>query len=304
MAEQNTLEGFNSKGARVALTGALRTAPLGTAPVPIVEKYDANVHRNLGYLSPDGVELAFDEDKNEFIPWQEASSIRDDIIKAAKTIKATLWESSIENLAMFLGVPLDAIDTDTDGNVTFWEDSLPEFEREQLILDMVDKDKHKRATFPEAQITARDSLVMKKDDMFGLGVTWTIYPANPTDYQSIPAAVGKTTHWQFNKNWVEGGAISSGTDGVTELTVQTSTLPAGAEGAAYEVALAARGGTAPYTWSATGLPAGLSVEGNQITGTPTEAGDFTVDLSVEDAQDLLAVRRLTLTVTEDAEGNG
>ncbi|MBM7772216.1 subtilisin family serine protease [Actinokineospora baliensis] len=41
------------------------------------------------------------------------------------------------------------------------------------------------------------------------------------------------------------------------------------------VALSASGGTAPYRWSARGLPSGLSIDGSGlITGTPTEEGQF------------------------------
>ncbi len=43
----------------------------------------------------------------------------------------------------------------------------------------------------------------------------------------------------------------------------------------------ASGGTPPYTWSATGLPAGLSINSStgQITGTPTTAGTYSVTVS-------------------------
>jgi hypothetical protein len=42
--------------------------------------------------------------------------------------------------------------------------------------------------------------------------------------------------------------------------------------------LSASGGTAPYTWSATGLPAGLSIGSSNglISGTPTTAGTYNV----------------------------
>ncbi len=54
---------------------------------------------------------------------------------------------------------------------------------------------------------------------------------------------------------------------LTPLSVTTSALNGGTAGQAYSTTLAATGGQAPYTFSATGLPSGLSVSGNQITGT-------------------------------------
>jgi hypothetical protein len=63
---------------------------------------------------------------------------------------------------------------------------------------------------------------------------------------------------------------------VTPLTEQfVMPAPDGVVGQAYSIAspLAVNGGTPPYTWSATGLPAGLAISPTtgQITGTPTVA---------------------------------
>ncbi len=49
------------------------------------------------------------------------------------------------------------------------------------------------------------------------------------------------------------------------------------------IALAATGGVAPYTWAAEGLPAGLNLAGNQITGTPTTTGTSEVTVTVTDS---------------------
>ncbi len=50
------------------------------------------------------------------------------------------------------------------------------------------------------------------------------------------------------------------------------------------ITLAAVGGTSPYTWGATGLPPGVTVTGNQISGTPTTAvGATDVVLTVTDS---------------------
>lgn len=52
------------------------------------------------------------------------------------------------------------------------------------------------------------------------------------------------------------------------------------------ITLAATGGKPPYTWQATGLPAGLELAGNTISGTPTttEGSPFTVNLTVTDTE--------------------
>ncbi|WIM95225.1 putative Ig domain-containing protein [Actinoplanes oblitus] len=59
----------------------------------------------------------------------------------------------------------------------------------------------------------------------------------------------------------------------------------GTTGVAVTKTLTATGGTSPYSWAATGLPAGLSINGGTgvITGTPTTAGSAAVTVTVTDA---------------------
>ncbi len=82
------------------------------------------------------------------------------------------------------------------------------------------------------------------------------------------------------------------------LTVTTTSLPAGVVGTAYSASLSASGGVQPYTWTATGLPAGLSVSAaGSITGAPTTAGNFTVGVTVKDANGTTASASLALAVS-------
>lgn len=68
------------------------------------------------------------------------------------------------------------------------------------------------------------------------------------------------------------------------LEVTTTSLPSAQVGVAYSETLEAYGGTPPYRWSASGLPAGLTCSGSgEITGTPTAAGTDSVVLTVTDS---------------------
>ena len=70
-----------------------------------------------------------------------------------------------------------------------------------------------------------------------------------------------------------------GSPSVTNPGSQSGTV-----GTAASLQLSATGGTTPYTWSATGLPAGLSISSSGlISGTPTTAGSYSVTATVTDA---------------------
>ncbi len=71
---------------------------------------------------------------------------------------------------------------------------------------------------------------------------------------------------------------------VADIAVLTTTLPIGDVGAPYQASAEAAGGTGVYSWSASGLPAGLSISSNgQITGTPMSTGVSNVVLHVSDS---------------------
>ena len=71
------------------------------------------------------------------------------------------------------------------------------------------------------------------------------------------------------------------------LTIITASLPSGTVGAPYLATLAATGGLSPYSWSATALPTGLSLDSSKgvISGTPTTAvgSPFSISVTVMDS---------------------
>lgn len=111
-----------------------------------------------------------------------------------------------------------------------------------------------------------------------------------------------------------GGKINFTTATQTLLTiVTTSPLPNGSLNVAYgPVQLQAAGGTPPYTWSYTGtLPTGLSLSSSGlISGTPTQSGAFTINVSVADSAThhagpvplSLTITDLTITTTSLPNG--
>ena len=86
------------------------------------------------------------------------------------------------------------------------------------------------------------------------------------------------------------------------LTIASTSLPAGAQGAAYPggTTLAVTGGTGSgtYHFSATGFPNGLQIDSasGAITGTPTQSGTFQPTFTVTDQTPQTATKQISLNV--------
>ncbi|HEV2478120.1 MAG TPA: MBG domain-containing protein [Puia sp.] len=82
------------------------------------------------------------------------------------------------------------------------------------------------------------------------------------------------------------GNILSFTTLAPAITLSPTSLPDGTYRSAYSsVTFSASGGTAPYTYSAAGLPPGMSINANTgvLSGTPTAAGTYSVAVTATDA---------------------
>jgi hypothetical protein len=80
------------------------------------------------------------------------------------------------------------------------------------------------------------------------------------------------------------------------LSITTTSVPNGVLNVSYSAPLTASGGLPPYSWSAKGLPPGLSVTGSNITGTPTTAGTYSFTVVVNDNYEETVVANLSMTI--------
>lgn len=83
------------------------------------------------------------------------------------------------------------------------------------------------------------------------------------------------------------------------LITPPSPLPSGEINQPYTTQLAATGGIGPpYTWSATGLPQGLTIANNSglIAGIPRAAGTFTLGVTITDYSGAAATQNYTLVI--------
>ena len=82
------------------------------------------------------------------------------------------------------------------------------------------------------------------------------------------------------------------------LAITTPALPATVAGTAYRFQLAASGGTGTLTWTATAVPAGLTLTtAGLLSGTTTTAGNYSIPFSVRDTAGHTATATLVLAVS-------
>jgi gliding motility-associated-like protein len=86
------------------------------------------------------------------------------------------------------------------------------------------------------------------------------------------------------------------------LVLPAATLANGTTGTVYptQIIPLATGGSTPYTYSATGLPPGLTFDPatREITGTPTQAGTFTVPVTITDGDGKTVTTNYSITVVD------
>jgi len=116
----------------------------------------------------------------------------------------------------------------------------------------------------------------------------TLAPA--VDYELWASFAGSDSLWPS----IAYARIAS-----ADVSIDTTVLPSAAAGAPYTQSLSASGGRPPYLWVASGLPPGIELLSTGVLqGSPSSAGNYTVDVTVIDdaTPSGIAQQRLAMTV--------
>ncbi|MBR0279499.1 MAG: putative Ig domain-containing protein, partial [Synergistaceae bacterium] len=135
-------------------------------------------------------------------------------------------------------------------------------------------------------------------------ITWTRKGSFPTGLtlnsegliSGTPRKAGNFTFTVTAKNQYGTYSKKYTVKVIESVKITTSSLKAGTIGKTYSVTLKAKG-TKPITWSAEGLPSGLTINAKtgKISGKPTEYGQFSVNVTASNGAGSVS-RTLPLTV--------
>jgi Zn-dependent metalloprotease len=133
--------------------------------------------------------------------------------------------------------------------------------------------------------------------------TWTLtaaknlYPGSCAEFNTVKAAWDAVSvpAQSADPTCSTSGGVTVGNPGNKSGVVGTAISP---------FTLTATGGTAPYTWSATGLPGGITIGSSTgtISGTPTAAGTFNVTATATASAGGSGTTSFTFTITGGGGG--
>lgn len=132
----------------------------------------------VGAISDDGLQYAFDEDSESFTAWGQLAPFRTEVTRSTRTFQLTLWETNrpIVKSVMYRLAADDVTADETTGLYTFAETSAPVPDRRTWCIDVMDGGNIERFWVPLGEVTDRDDVTYKSDEMSGFNVTITAYP--------------------------------------------------------------------------------------------------------------------------------
>jgi Putative Ig domain len=236
-----------------------------------------------------------------------------DLATASATV--TIPAGNVSNEAI-LTVTNSGYPTATKGNpclncIVAFQGSIPvggsDIGTGTVIGNATDGSPTGKMSFYECGPTAKAQACKSTANPVGSPVTLTAGTADTATATSVPFWPAAAGYWCFAERY-SGDAnypasSDTSTDGCfdvtsTALQITTTTIPYAQAGVQYSAQLAVTGGTAPYNWSATGLPTGLTLNPatGLLSGTPTATGMYSPQVTVTDSAKLAHTTAATFTL--------
>jgi hypothetical protein len=158
---------LDSDNVRVAVSGAVYVAPIGTtAPTDSGTALNASF-KDLGFISADGIAETIDRSTNQIRAWQNGSLVREVTSEGTYSVSLTFLETNLDVLQLYYGATI------TDGALD--GDPTSTGGRKSFVIDVVDGDTVERTYIPAGEITAVGERTLASGEAIGYNVTITAY---------------------------------------------------------------------------------------------------------------------------------
>ncbi|MEW2399586.1 phage tail protein [Streptomyces sp. NPDC046862] len=175
------MAGTNANEIRVAGTGRILVAPVGTtAPADVTTAWGAG-WKDLGYTSQDGIKLAKKDKLDPVETWQSVSPARFIYSDRDLTVKFQLLQLNEDTLPFFMGGDAVAETAANSGLYKYELSADPKFNEKALGIEFSDgKDITYRFVVARGQVTETEELSLTRTASIKLGVTFTALAVDNT----------------------------------------------------------------------------------------------------------------------------
>ncbi|MEU9348584.1 phage tail protein [Streptomyces sp. NPDC048278] len=175
------MAGSNANEIRVAGTGRILVAPVGTtAPTDVSTAWAAG-WKDLGYTSQDGIKLAKKDKLDPVETWQSVSPARFIYSDRDLTVKFQLLQLNEDTLPFFMGGDAVAETAANSGIYKYDLSADPKFNEKALGIEFSDgTDVTYRFVVARGQVTETEELSLTRTASIKLGVTFTALAVDNT----------------------------------------------------------------------------------------------------------------------------
>lgn len=175
---------LTSANVRVAVTGGVYRAPVGTA-LPTATSDALTGFTEQGYVSAEGIREQRSISSEDIKAWQNSDTVRRVVTDATVTYELTLIETSEATLETFygtaatLGVGEGSIDVQpgATGGRSSW------------VIDVIDGAEKRRIVIEEGEVTDRGEVTYASGEAISYPITITAYPVNGSAATIITTAL-------------------------------------------------------------------------------------------------------------------
>jgi len=158
---------LDSDNVRVAVTGAVYVAPIGSQGPSYADDALTAEWEDLGYVSADGITESIDRATTQIRSWQDGSLVREITSEGTYSVSLTFIETNEEVLALYYGTTL------TDGAANI--DPRQTGGRKMFVIDVIDGDKIERTYIPTGEVTSIGERTLASGEAIGYEITVTAY---------------------------------------------------------------------------------------------------------------------------------